>query len=105
MFFKRLLTIWFLLFTLNSSVAWAFPDYSAGEHGVSQVNDKGDGHPSPFRHSNTCDDHCAHSSAHVVALISATAALELETEAAASHVYQRIPDSRKPAPPFQPPIS
>lgn len=105
MFFKRLLTIWFLLFTLSSSVAWAFSGHPAGERGVAQASDTSDGQPSPLRDSGSCDDHCGHSSAHVVALISTTAALNVETESADFYVSQRIPDSRQPAPPFQPPIS
>ncbi|NIA01388.1 MAG: hypothetical protein GWP13_01250 [Planctomycetia bacterium] len=105
MFFKRLLTIWFLLFTLNSSVAWAFSDHPAGEHGVAQASDTGDGHPSPLQDSGSCDDHCSHSSAHVVALISTTAALKSESGSVVFYFYQRIPGSLDLVPPFQPPIS
>jgi len=105
MFFKRLLTIWFLLFTLNSSVAWAFSDHLAGEYDGSEASDSGTGHPAPVQDRNTCDDHCGHSSAHVVALIFTSTGLALVTESAAVHISQQIPDSRKPAPPFQPPIA
>ena len=105
MFFKRLLTVWFILFTLNSSMAWAFSDHSAEEHAVSQAGDNNDEQPSRIRDGDTCNDHCSHSSAHTVALISTTAALNIEAESTDFHVCQRIPDSRQPAPPFQPPIS
>lgn len=105
MFFKRLLIAWFILFTLNSSIAWAFSDHSTDEHAVSQASDNNDGQPSRIRIGDTCNDHCGHSSAHAVALISITAALNIETESADFYVCQRIPDSRQPAPPFHPPIS
>jgi len=105
MFFKRLLTIWFLLFTLNSSVVWAFSDHATGEHNVSQASDSSDGNPAPLWNADTCDDHCGHFSAHAVALIPNTAELSLTTSSAAVYVSQQIPDSREPVPPFQPPIT
>jgi len=105
MFYRRLLTIWFLLFTLNSSVAWAFSDHATGEHNVSQATDSSDGNQSPLWGADTCDDHCGHFSAHVVALIPNAAELSLATSSAAVYVSQQIPDSREPVPPFQPPIT
>ena len=103
MFFKRLLTIWFLLFTLSSSVAWAFPDQSVnGHHDPVQVDNNG--HPSPLQ-ADTCDDHCGHFSAHIVALISTAASLNSRARPTVFYFYQRIPGSRDPVPLFQPPIS
>jgi len=105
MFFKRLLTIWFLLFTLNSSVAWAFPDnlpVAGDRHAL--ADDGQHKHPLPWQHDENCDDHCGHFSAHVVALISTTAAFQPAPRSTVFCFSQRIPGSRDPAPPFQPPI-
>ncbi|HEC26303.1 MAG TPA: hypothetical protein ENI67_02720, partial [Gammaproteobacteria bacterium] len=81
MFFKQLLTTWFLLFTLGSSVTWAFSDHPAAEHDA-QVSDSSDMWSPSFSGNNSCDDHCGHSSAHVVALIPTSAVLEPETDSA-----------------------
>ncbi len=105
MFFKRLLTLWFLLFTLNSSVAWAFSDHATGDCKVLQASDSNDGNPSPLWATDTCDDHCGHFSAHIVAFISTATELTSVSSSAAVYLSQQIPDSREPVPPFQPPIA
>ena len=105
MLFKRLLTIWFLLFTLNSSFAWASADHPAKGYDASQADSNSGEHPSPLQQNDTCNDHCGHFSAHVVALISTTAAFKSESGSAVFYFYQRIPGSLDPVPPFQPPIS
>ncbi|MFQ5644152.1 MAG: hypothetical protein ACE5FQ_10720 [Thiogranum sp.] len=84
-------------------MAWASSFISAVGHDASQADDNGQ--PSPLQQNDSCDDHCAHSSAHVVALISAATTLRPEPRSAVFYFYQRIPGSRTPAPPFQPPIS
>lgn len=66
---KHLFTIWFLLFTLTSSAAWALDDHSEESDGhVVVLADSDHGDPLPWSEDD-CADHCCHAGAHVMGLI------------------------------------
>ena len=105
MVFRRLFTIWFLLFTLISSVAWAVDDHSEHGHGDT-VLEAGADHDEPLPWSQDgCSDHCCHASAHALGLIvftSGVAVLPLSDNAFVSEI---TPHSLTPSPPYHPPIA
>lgn len=105
MFFKRLFTIWFLLFTLISGAAWAMDDHAEEGHGAA-VFDAATGHDEPLPWSpDDCSDHCCHAAAHVVALIGRTcASMETGPSSVDLMLSDTYPDSLPLAPPYHPPI-
>ena len=105
--FKRLLTIWFLFFTLSSSVAWAVSDHAGDGDGAGMhVVDNGDnGLDAPLTWGGDgCQDRCCHASAHFIGLIAS------HTFFVALTVSDDIRFSEQPllsfalSPPFHPPI-
>ncbi|VAW77685.1 hypothetical protein MNBD_GAMMA13-1187 [hydrothermal vent metagenome] len=73
MLFKRLLTIWFLLFTLASNTAWADSDHDDGGYGGDLYTESVSDHPSSIWSDDACADHCDHASVHALGLISSIA--------------------------------
>jgi hypothetical protein len=105
MLFKRFLTIWFLLFTLISSTAWATSDHADDNHNGSLSSEAaGDHQPFPSWADDACDDHCDHASAHVVGLISTVTSIKPAATAPITVIPISIPASHDPSPLFQPPI-
>jgi hypothetical protein len=105
MFFRRLFTIWFFLFTLASSAAWAMDDHSEIDHGNTALETGSDpDEPLPWS-EDCCSDHCCHASAHALGLIStanASAVLPLSDHVVFS---ESTPHSLTLSPPFHPPIA
>lgn len=103
--FKRLLTIWFLFFTLSSSVAWAVSDH-VGDGDSVHVADSSDSLPdSPLPWSDDgCQDRCCHAGAHFIGMIAS------HTLFTALTVSDDIRFSEQPllsfalSPPYHPPI-
>ncbi|MGB5297158.1 MAG: hypothetical protein WBM52_22470 [Thiogranum sp.] len=105
MYLRRLFTIWFLLFTLTSSAAWAMDDHSADHHGNSALEaDSDHGKPLPWSQDD-CADHCCHASAHAMGLISFTTDIAVRPLSDSLFVSENTPGSLTLAPPFHPPIA
>ena len=69
MFLKQFFTLWYLVFALLSSSAWALTDHQNDDHG--SLSSTGHGHDTVLSLTDDgCDDHCCHAAAHTVALLS-----------------------------------
>jgi hypothetical protein len=105
MLFKRLLTVWFFVFTLAGNPAWAdvgFCEECPGSAVAAETADQD--RPLPWQ-IDACADHCCHASAHVVALVSGMNANPVARPQAVSFdLADTYPDSRPLAPPYHPPI-
>lgn len=105
MLFKRILTVWFILFTLVSSVSWAVSDHpedSLANHAAAQAFDHDP--VSPWV-DDGCSDHCCHAGAHVLGILSPSITFaegERSQDIAAS---ARFLFTLVLPPPFQPPIA
>lgn len=106
MLIKHLLTVWFLVFTLSSSVAWANAGHDDQNHATPSM-DKSMGHDEPLPWQNDgCSDHCCHAAAHVVALIGGVSlVIALEALSADLPISGTPPYSWPLAPPYHPPIA
>jgi len=105
MVFRRLFTIWFVLFTLTSSVAWAMGDHMEEDHGVtalkiSSIHDE----PLPWS-QDACSDHCCHASAHSIGLIASMVGVAVPPLVDNELVSESLPISLTLSPPFRPPIA
>ncbi|TCK17867.1 hypothetical protein DFR30_1119 [Thiogranum longum] len=106
MLFKRLLTAWFLVFTLMNSVAWAYAGHGDENHDVLTTDVPVDqDKPLPWQ-NDSCEDHCCHATAHVIGLIgglhTGIAVGPLPVDPPFSDTY---PLSYSLAPPYHPPIT
>ena len=105
MVFRRLFTIWFMLFTLTSSVAWAMDDHSEDHHGQAAYEADFD-HDEPLPWSqDDCADHCCHASAHAMGLILFTTDIVVPYLSEHYFVSEHTPRSLTLTPPFHPPIA
>ena len=105
MIFKRLLTAWFLVFTLMSSVAGACAGHSDENHATPAIDASMDlDKPLPWQNDD-CPDHCCHAAAHVVALTGgASTAITVDPLSVDLPFYATHPRSWLLAPPYHPPI-
>lgn len=105
MLFKRLLTVWFIVFTLISSVAWAYAGHGDENHATSAIDASMDlDKPQPWQNDD-CSDHCCHASAHVVALTGGVgASIALGPLSFDLPFFDTHPHSWPLAPPYHPPI-
>jgi heme O synthase-like polyprenyltransferase len=105
MIFKHLLTVWFLVFTLMSSVAGACAGHGDDNHATPAIDasmalDK----LLPLQ-NDSCPDHCCHAAAHVVALIGrACACMTASPLSMGLMLFDTHPNSLPIAPPYHPPI-
>ncbi|HHJ15704.1 MAG TPA: hypothetical protein ENJ80_03305 [Gammaproteobacteria bacterium] len=104
--FKRLLTIWFLFFTLSSSVAWAVSSHVDAD-GSAHVVDNGDSLPdTPLTWGDDgCQDRCCHASAHFIGLIASHTFFVALTVSDDIRFSEQPPLSFSLSPPFHPPIA
>ena len=105
MLFRRLFTIWFMLFTLASSVAWAVGEH--GDHGhLNTVLESGSDHDEPLPWSQDgCSDHCGHATAHALGLIAFSTGMAVIPLPDNVFVSEATPRSLSLSPPFHPPIA
>jgi len=107
MFFRHLFIIWFFLFTLTSSVAWAVGDHSEQDHSHGSIAlDSGIDHEEPLPWAQDgCSDHCCHASAHALGLVSYISGLTVVPLPDHFLVSESTPSSLTLTPPFHPPIA
>jgi len=106
--FKRLLTIWFLFFTLSSSVSWAVSshvdaDNGAGVHAAGNSGNLPDDAPLTWG-DDGCQDRCCHASAHFIGLIASHTFFVALTVSDDIRFSEQPPLSFSLSPPFHPPI-
>jgi hypothetical protein len=105
MFFRCFFSIWFLLFTLTSSIAWAQDDHLDESHHKLALEFASD-HDGPLPWlQDGCSDHCCHASAHALGII--TSVIDIDTAPLADNVFvtDSLPLSLTLSPPFRPPIT
>lgn len=103
--FTRILALWFLLFTLMSSTAWACAECSelaASTAGFAQASDP---HPIHLWSGDRCQDHCGHAVAHLIGINVVGMALPFPPNGKEKGVFAQLAwYSVFQPPPYHPPI-